>query len=210
MKCPQCSHENPVDAQFCGQCAAQLDVLCVACQKSNPPANRFCHRCGQRLTTAAGPVSTATVGITPDDPSVAPAGDGTGRYGSTVRRRLEGDEMPDPNREPDDVGSPGSGGKPLLLCIVARDRLLTGEFLKTLKTTLDPDDELQIISDRRRATPSVEAKTRWWRRKPDAAEQESVDRRRHQHVDSRLKLDGFAIVPATRSTEQSFFGWRIK
>jgi len=104
--------------------------------------------------------------------------------------------MPDPNREPDDVGSPGSGGKPLLLCIVSRDRLLTGEFLKTLKMTLDPDDELQIIPDRRRATPSVEAK-------PDAAEQQSVDRR-HQHVDGRLKLDGFAIVPATRSTEQSF------
>jgi double zinc ribbon protein len=193
MKCPRCSHENPVDAQFCGQCAAQLDVLCVACQKSNPPGNRFCHRCGQRLTTAAGPVLTATVGITHDDPSVAPAGDGTGRYGSTVRRRLEGDEMPDPNREPDDVGSPGSGAKPLLLCIVARDRLLTGEFLKTLETMLNPDDELQIIPDRRRATPSVEAK-------PDAAEQQSVDRRRHQHVDSRLKLDGFAIVPATRST----------
>jgi len=156
MTCPRCSHENPVDAQFCGQCGAQFDVLCVACQKSNPPANRFCYRCGERLTTAAGPVLTATVGITPDDPSVVPAGDGTGRYGSTVRRRPEGDEMPDPNREPDDVGSPGSGGKPLLLCIVARDRLLTGEFLKTLQTTLDPDDELQIISDRRRTAPSVE------------------------------------------------------
>ena len=202
MKCPRCSHENPVDAQFCGQCAAQLDVLCVACQKSNPPANRFCHRCGQRLTTAAGPVLTATAGITPDDPSVAPGGDGTGRNGSTIRRRLEGDEMPDPNREPDDVGSPGSGGKPLLLCIISRDRLLTGEFLKTLETTLDPDDELQIISDRRRTAPSVEAK-------PDAAGDQSVDRR-HQHVDRRLKLDGFAIVPATLSTEQSFFGWRIK
>jgi Double zinc ribbon len=193
MTCPRCSHENPVDAQFCGQCAAQLDVLCVACQKTNPPANRFCHRCGQRLTTAAGPVLTATVGITHDDPSVAPAGDGTGRYGSTVRRRLEGDEMPDPNREPDDVGSPGSGAKPLLLCIVSRDRLLTGEFLKTLETTLDPDDELQIIPDRRRATPSVEAKL-------GPAEQQSVDRRRRQHVDSRLKLEGFAIVPAIRST----------
>ena len=138
MTCPRCSHENPVDAQFCGQCAVQLDVLCVACQKSNPPANRFCHRCGQRLTTAAGPVLTATGGITHDDSSVAHAGDGPGRNGSTVRRRLEGDEMPDPNREPDDVGSPGSGAKPLLLCIVSRDRLLTGEFLKTLETTLAP------------------------------------------------------------------------
>jgi ribosomal protein S27AE len=202
MKCPRCSHENPVDTLFCGQCGAQFDVLCVACQQSNPPANRFCHRCGQGLTTAAGPVLTATGGITHDDSSVAHAGDGPGRNGSTVRRRLEGDEMPDPNREPDDVGSPGSGAKPLLLCIISRDRLLTGEFLKTLETTLAPDDELQIIRDRRRATQSVEAK-------PDVAEQESVDRR-HQYVDSQLKVAGFAIVRATRSTEQSFFGWRIK
>ena len=97
--------------------------------------------------------------------------------------------MPDPDREPDDVGSPGSRAKPLRLCIVSRDWLLTGEFLKTLETTLDPDDELEIIPDRRRANPSVEAK-------PAAAEQPSIDRRRQLHVDSRLKIDGFAIVLA--------------
>ena len=98
--------------------------------------------------------------------------------------------MPDPDREPDDVGSPGSRAKPLRLCIISRDRLLTAEFLKDLETTLDPDDELEIIPDRRRANPSVEAK-------PDAAQQPSVDRRRHRDVDSRLKLDGFALVPAS-------------
>ena len=190
MKCPRCPQENPAGAQFCGQCGARLDVLCLACQVSNPPANRCCHRCGQRLTTAAGPALTPAVGVTHDDPSVVRSGDTTERYGSTVQRRLEGDEMPDPDREPDDVGSPGSRAKPLRLCILSRDRLLTGEFLKTLETTLDPDDELEIIPDRRRATPSVEAKL-------DAAEQPSLDRRRrHLHVESRLKLDGFAIVPA--------------
>jgi Double zinc ribbon len=203
MKCSRCQQENPVGAQFCGQCGAQLDVLCVACQVSNPPANRFCHRCGQRLTTAAGPVLAPTVGVTHDDPSVARSGDGAERYGSTVRRRLEGDEMPDPDREPDDIGSPGSRAKPVRLCIVSRDRFLTGEFLKTLEMTLDPDDELEFIPDRRRANQSMEAK-------PDAAEQPSVDRRRHLHVDSRLKLDGFAIVlaPATGPRAQrppSFF-----
>jgi hypothetical protein len=62
-------------------------------------------------------------------------------------------------------------------------------LVKTLETPLDSDDELEIIPDRRRANPSVEAK-------PDAAEQPSVDRR-HRHVDSRLKLDGFAIVPVS-------------
>jgi hypothetical protein len=61
---------------------------------------------------------------------------------------------------------------------------------------------LEIIPDRRRANPSVEAI-------PDAAEQPSVDRR-HLHVDSRLKVDGFAIVlaPATGPRAQgppSFF-----
>jgi hypothetical protein len=194
MKCPRCSQENPLDAQFCGQCGAQLDVLCVACQKSNPPANRFCHRCGQRLTTGGGPLLAAKVGIMRDDPSVARSGDRTERSGSTVRRPLEADEMRDPDREPDDVGSPGSSAKPLRLCIISRDRLLTGEFLKTLET-LDPDDELEIIPDRRRANPSVEAK-------PGAAEQPSVDRRRHLDVDNRLKVDGFAIVRAIRSTAQ--------
>jgi hypothetical protein len=190
MKCARCSQENPVGAQFCGQCGAQLDVLCVACQKSNSPANKFCHRCGQRLTTGGGPVSTAKAGIMLDDPSVARSGDGAERYGSTVRQPLEAAKMPDPDREPDDVGSPGSMAKPLRLCIVSRDRLLTAAFLKALETTLDPDDELEIIPDRRRANPSVEAK-------PDAAQQPSVDRRRHRHVDSRLKLDGFALVPAS-------------
>jgi hypothetical protein len=127
-----------------------------------------------------------------DDPSVARSGDRTERSGSTVRRPLEADEMRDPDREPDDVGSPGSRAKPLRLCIISRDRLLTGEFLKTLET-LDPDDELEIIPDRRRANPSVEAK-------PGTAEQPSVDRRRHLDVDNRLKVDGFAIVRAIRST----------
>ena len=201
MKCPRCPQENPVGAQFCGQCGTQLDVLCFACQASNPPANRFCHRCGQRLTTAAGPVLAPTVGVTHDDPSVARSGDGAGS--AVVRRRLEGDEMPAADREPDDVESPGSRAKPLRLCIVSRDRFLTGEFLKTLETSLDPDDELEIIPDRRRAKPSVEAK-------PDAAEQPSIDRRRDLHVDSRLKVDGFALVlaPATRPRAQrppSFF-----
>jgi ribosomal protein L40E len=195
MKCPRCPQENPVGAQFCGQCGTQLDVLCFACQASNPPANRFCHRCGQRLTTAAGPVLAPTVGVTHDDQSVARSGDGAGS--AVVRRRLEGDEMPAADREPDDVESPGSRAKPLRLCIVSRDRFLTGEFLKTLETSLDPDDELEIIPDRRRCNPSVEGK-------PDAAQQPSVDRRRHRHIDSRLELDGFALVPvsATGSTAQ--------
>ena len=112
MKCPRCPQENPVGAQFCGQCGAQLDMLCFACQAFNPPENGFCHRCGQRLTTAAGPVLTPMVGVTRDEPSVARSGDGTERCVSTVRQRLEAEEMPDQDQEPDDVGSLGARAKP--------------------------------------------------------------------------------------------------
>ena len=80
MKCLRCQQENPVGAQFCGQCGAQFELLCFGCQTPNPPANRFCHRCGQPLATAAGPVSAPTAVITHDDPSVARSGDGAQRY----------------------------------------------------------------------------------------------------------------------------------
>jgi double zinc ribbon protein len=177
-----------VSAVFCGQCGAQLEVLCSACQAPNPAANRFCHRCGQPLTTAAGSVSAPTVVVTHDDPSVAGSGDRTEGRGFTVRRQREENGMQGPDRAPDDVGSPGSKTTLSRLCIVSRDRpLVTGEFfLKALQTSLDPDDEVEFsfIPDRRRAVPSV---------------QPSVDRRRHSHVDNQVKMDGFAIVlaPAT-------------
>src|SRR6266508_3966650 len=129
MKCLGCQHENPVGAQFCGQCGAQLEVLCFACQTPNPPANRFCHKCGQPLATPAGPVSAPTAVIAHDDPSVARSGHGAERRGSTVRPRLEEVDIPAQNREPNDVGSPGSRAKPKRLCIVSSDRLVTGEFL---------------------------------------------------------------------------------
>ena len=188
MKCLRCQQENPVGAQFCGQCGAQLELLCVGCQTPNPPANRFCHRCGQPLATAPGPVSVPTAVITHNDPSVARSGHGAERRRSTVRQRPEQDELPGQDREPDDVGSAGSRAKHRRLCIVSNDRLVTGEFLQALQTSLDPDDEFEIIPDRRRANPS-EAK-------PGAAGQSSMDRRRHPYVDLALKKKGYAIVPA--------------
>jgi len=97
--------------------------------------------------------------------------------------------MPDQDREPDDVGSPGSRAKPKRLCIVSRDRLVTGEFLQALQMSLDPDDELEIIPDRRRPKRSVEAK-------PGAADQPSIDRRCHLYVDLALRKQGYSIVPA--------------
>jgi len=109
MKCPRCQQENPVGALFCGQCGAQLEVLCFGCHAPNPPANRFCHRCGQPLATAAGSVSASTAVVTHDDPSVARSGEGAKRRGSTVRRRLEEGEVPDQDREPDGMPSQRAG-----------------------------------------------------------------------------------------------------
>jgi Double zinc ribbon len=187
MKCFRCQQENPVGAQFCGQCGAQLELLCVGCQTANPPANRFCHRCGQPLATAAGPVSVPTVVMPHDDPSVAGCRHGTERRGPTVRQRLEPGVLRGQDREPADVGSAGSRAKPKRLCIVSNDRLVTGEFLQALQMSLDPDDECEIIPDRRRANPS-EAK-------PGAADQSLMDRRRRPYVDLALKNKGYAIVP---------------
>jgi len=123
-----------------------------------------------------------------DDPSVAHCRHGTERRGPTVSQRLEPGELRGQDRESADVGSAGSKAKPKRLCIVSNDRLVTGEFLQALQMSLDPDDECEIIPDRRRANPS-EAK-------PGAADQSFMDRRRRPHVDLALKNKGYAIVPA--------------
>jgi hypothetical protein len=60
-----------------------------------------------------------------------------------------------------------------------------------LRQTLNPQDELKIVLDRRRNRPAAETPTR-----PDGP---AVDRRRHQHLDLALEVDGFAIVPETVS-----------
>src|SRR5262245_37270277 len=67
MQCPECSHNNPDGAKFCGECGAKLERLCPSCGKSNPPVNKFCYDCVSRLTgseaviPAAQPVSAPAV-----------------------------------------------------------------------------------------------------------------------------------------------------
>ena len=51
MKCPECQHENPVDARFCNGCGHQLELACPECGKLNPPNSRFCNECGHDLQT---------------------------------------------------------------------------------------------------------------------------------------------------------------
>jgi class 3 adenylate cyclase/tetratricopeptide (TPR) repeat protein len=57
MRCPQCSHQNPDGANFCGECGTKLERLCPACGAGNPLSNNFCHRCGQALGALPSPES---------------------------------------------------------------------------------------------------------------------------------------------------------
>src|SRR5439155_22817766 len=51
MRCVSCGFENPVDASFCGECAAPLasTLSCPSCGKANPAKQKFCNGCGRSL-----------------------------------------------------------------------------------------------------------------------------------------------------------------
>jgi class 3 adenylate cyclase/tetratricopeptide (TPR) repeat protein/ribosomal protein L40E len=49
MKCPKCSHENPVDAKFCMECGEKLENLCPKCGAKLPPEAKFCKECGEKV-----------------------------------------------------------------------------------------------------------------------------------------------------------------
>ena len=66
------------------------------------------------------------------------------------------------------------------LCIVGRDRYLSGEFVASFTTALGAREEFEIIVDRRREDP--------------AAGPPATDRRVYQHVSRALERDGFVIV----------------
>jgi hypothetical protein len=79
--------------------------------------------------------------------------------------------------------------QPACLCIVSRDRLRGGDFIAALEASLGPQDHLEIIIDRRSGEPSGE-----WDR--------AADRRRRPQVDLALKANGFAMIPAPRSSHE--------
>jgi class 3 adenylate cyclase/predicted ATPase len=54
MRCPQCQHENPTTATFCGECGFMLERRCPRCDAANPATNKFCQGCGQSLTVVPG------------------------------------------------------------------------------------------------------------------------------------------------------------
>lgn len=49
MQCVQCQHQVPLDAEFCPECGAKIEVICFRCGTGNAILHRFCKRCGSRL-----------------------------------------------------------------------------------------------------------------------------------------------------------------
>ena len=49
MRCAKCDKDNPVDASFCEECGAKLELLCPACKSPVSPGARFCKKCGTAL-----------------------------------------------------------------------------------------------------------------------------------------------------------------
>lgn len=49
MKCPNCLHENSIEAKFCEQCAAPLAKICAHCGSPALSTAKFCAQCGQPL-----------------------------------------------------------------------------------------------------------------------------------------------------------------
>ena len=66
----------------------------------------------------------------------------------------------------------------------------------SLQALLDPDDEVEIILDRRRERGVFESKS-------EGLDQPPVDRRHNPHVDLKVRTKGFAIVPAAPMTPRS-------
>jgi class 3 adenylate cyclase/tetratricopeptide (TPR) repeat protein len=52
MKCPNCEHENTVQARFCEQCATPLGRTCGGCGGAVSSTAKFCPQCGSPLTPA--------------------------------------------------------------------------------------------------------------------------------------------------------------
>jgi ribosomal protein L40E len=55
VPCPECGVANPMGAQRCSACGANLaiDAHCPQCGHMNPPGANFCNRCGFKLNPAS-------------------------------------------------------------------------------------------------------------------------------------------------------------
>src|SRR5436309_11819666 len=84
MRCRDCGHANPDDANFCGNCGTPFDseVPCPNCGRENPADLRFCPGCGAALKAADEPASSKPTGASSNGAGVAdaPAAIAGGRY----------------------------------------------------------------------------------------------------------------------------------
>src|SRR2546421_1077485 len=57
MRCRECGHHNPDDANYCGNCGTRLvpEVACPNCGRENPADLRFCPGCGAGVKDDAEP-----------------------------------------------------------------------------------------------------------------------------------------------------------
>src|SRR5262249_19668996 len=49
MQCSQCRHQAPPDTEFCPECGAKLELVCLQCGTGNALSHKFCKECGNRL-----------------------------------------------------------------------------------------------------------------------------------------------------------------
>src|SRR3954451_17092757 len=85
IACLSCGHDNPDDANFCGQCGTRLPAerRCPQCGRANPAGLRFCRGCGGALEGAQPIDGSPNGGSANGDgagPQGAPAQLGEGRY----------------------------------------------------------------------------------------------------------------------------------
>jgi hypothetical protein len=80
------------------------------------------------------------------------------------------------------------------LCIVSRDPLKCSELVLSLQASVEPDDEVEIMMDRRRECRFEASATE--------LQQLPVERRKNLHVDLEVKTKGFAIVPKAPVTSR--------
>jgi len=82
------------------------------------------------------------------------------------------------------------------LCIVSRDPLQCSELVLSLQASLEPDDEVEIIMDRRRPRGVFETES-------VALGPRAQDRRRNTAVDLEVQTKGFSIVPREAQTSRA-------
>ena len=80
MRCVSCGHDNLDEAQFCSQCAADIQPVCSSCQAVNQPGSKFCHKCRAPLAGAEAAPPPSTPAPKPTPSPALPTSFADGRY----------------------------------------------------------------------------------------------------------------------------------